>query len=543
MIRIILTLQLVVAGLAAQPRFEITSEFGAESAWTGPFLEQAYQVLVRKMDNRKVPPPQGIKVTIKKNAAMAGVGGYATPDRLGFESDQWPKDQYRMWICIHEMVNLFAHHYGGAGGYPSDWWANGRSPFPVYVAALVAKELGEKKTASWLETVDQEKPDQRLFWALNERYGFALFARFFKLVRGDGMDLGRIGKPWPAADERRSAWTIAYLSIAARKNLAPMFREHGIGRAPADWNARHPAHPFQEYVVSDAEVADIMAVRASLFGPRAKGRGIEILRELYRRGETWAAPAETSAAAKALGDSPIEFRMKSGFGEEGRWMKGFLESGAAALVKLLGDPAPSLPKSVPVSLRKADIGGVGGGAQAASIDMVSDCWPKERFRLWIMATELAKLFSHHVGGKIPEDWFGTKSKPFATYAAILVLKQLGHEDEASWVRKMHQTKPDHELFWDLHDTGGFALFAKTFRMMAADGLDVSALPAQVRTPYLAAYLSLAAGRDLVPAFRKRKVLVDAAMVARLMKKHAKLFEGRGASKREKARFLSGEEGR
>ena len=231
-------------------RFLVESEFGKESAWTEPFLNDAWKVLVRLMDNGRIKPPRGIGVTLEKDPDFGGIGGYASPVSIGFTSNAWPKDRDRIWILAHELTNLFAAHYGGAGGFPADWWSNGRSPFPEYVSCLVMEELGYREAAAYRREGAREKADHVLFWKLHERYGFRLFSRFFKLVSADGLDMGNVGRPWPFPDEARAAYTIAYLSIAAGTNLAPLCREHLIGREPSDWKRIHPEIVFLPYNVT-----------------------------------------------------------------------------------------------------------------------------------------------------------------------------------------------------------------------------------------------------------------------------------------------------
>jgi hypothetical protein len=524
---------------AQSVHFDIRSDFGAESAWTQEYLEKAYGQLVKLMDNSGVKPPAAIHVELKRDPAVRGVGGAATENSLTFTTDQWPRDRWRLWILAHELTNLFAHHYGGAGGYPADWWADGRSPFPVYVAALVTEQLGEKEAAQWLKTVDRDKSDQKLFWTLHERFGFRMFARFFKLLREDGIDLGRIGAKWPAPDERRSAWAIAYLSIAAGVNLAPAFREAGIGTEPPDWRQRHPDVPFRAYSIPDRAVADLMDLRAHLFGSKAQGRAIEILRDLFRHGDTW--PAQTARSDDAGASGPIAFAVESDFGAESEWTAAYVSKAAAALFALFDDAGLRLPARVTVRLHKNPaVKGIGGGAQADSIEFTSDQWPQEQFRLWILASELVVLFGHHAGGKVPADWLGNGSKPFATYASELVLRKVGQANVADWVRGMNR-KPEDELFRALHDAYGFAVFARAFALMRKDGVDFSKLgaadanPQRIRTHQLIAYLSAAAGKNLATVFREHRIgsapegapkdfkpyAIDDAEVERLIRARAK----------------------
>ena len=252
----------------------------------GDFLKRAARVLARLLDTPGVPPPKAIDVELKKDPKNMGVGGWASPTAIGFSSSSWPDEQWRHWILVHELVNLYAHHYGGAGGYPSDWWANGRSPFPTYACCLVLANIGLIEDAAWLKGTAKGKPDHDLYWALHTRFGFELFGRFLRLVRADGIDMGKIGAPWPNADARRSLYTVAYLSLAADENLAELIRAHGIGKKPADWDGIHPDKPFKEYEVTANAVDGLLAGRKRLFEATAAGNPqLEVQRAKFRLGE------------------------------------------------------------------------------------------------------------------------------------------------------------------------------------------------------------------------------------------------------------------
>lgn len=275
-----------------QPLFVVLENgFGDEAQWSIELLNKAHRQLVLMMDNPDIEPPRGIRLTLVKEDTGA-LEGYAGPAHIKFVSDQWPREAQRIWILTHELTNLFANHYAGAGGFPSDWWSNGRSPFPVYMTGVASEAIVEQDVADWIQGIDQEHDDQRLYWALHDKYGFKLFADFFKLLRKDGVDLGFVGnKDYPAPDECRSAYTLAYLSIAAGENLAPIAREHGIGKKPDDWDERHAElGEFVQYSISDAEVARAIESRKRIFESHDKTTE-EFKRKLadYRLGKHWVA--------------------------------------------------------------------------------------------------------------------------------------------------------------------------------------------------------------------------------------------------------------
>jgi len=279
----------------AQPpvRFVIESDFGGEAAWVRGHLEASARILVRLMDDPAVEPPRKIHVTLEKDPDAGGVGGWAGPTALGFVSDQWPEEGARLWILTHELINLFAAHYAGHGGFPSDWWSDGRSPFPVYVAGLVLRELGHADVAEDLRSSNAEQPDHELYWALHKRFGFGLFARTLRLLREDDLDLGEIEPPWPAPSRIRSAYTVAYLSLGAGENLTGTVLSHGIGRKPDDWDEVHPEIPFEEYTITPQEVAEIQQARKLCFGKA----GSEAARALFRAGK-WRAAVDLTLSEK-----------------------------------------------------------------------------------------------------------------------------------------------------------------------------------------------------------------------------------------------------
>lgn len=285
---------------AESTRFEIQSDFGADSDWVEPYLTRCMRALVRLMDNSAVTPPDVIRVRLEKVADLGGIGGFAgVPEAevqgqkvklyvLGFRSASMAEDRARHWIVAHELVNLLAHFYAGGGGFPSDFWSNGRSPFPEYVSCLLMREAGFPDDANWRRDLNATHADHALYWKLDERFGFALFSRFFKLLQSDGVSIGAIGAPWPAPDAKRSLYTVAYLSIAAGENLAPMFRDAGVGHEPSDWSKIHPEIRFDEYQLRDADVTALMAARERHFGsgaPRAENEETRAAKARFRAGE------------------------------------------------------------------------------------------------------------------------------------------------------------------------------------------------------------------------------------------------------------------
>lgn len=260
--------------------FVIESGFGDESDWVQEHLAAAAEVLVRLMNSPDLAPPQEIGVTLEEDPEGEH-GGWASSDAIGYTGDRFPKEAPYVWILTHELTNLFAAHYGKHGGFPSDWWSNGRSPFPTYLSGLVLQELGHTHVAEWLRSSNVSEPDFVLYLTLHERFGFELFAETLRLLREDDLDLGEIQPPWPHPNQTRTAYTIAYLSLAAGENLTATVMSFDIGKKPSDWDDIHLEIPFEEYVVTASEVEGIERAREDAFGPS----GSDEARALYKAGK------------------------------------------------------------------------------------------------------------------------------------------------------------------------------------------------------------------------------------------------------------------
>lgn len=235
----------------------VKSDFPSQTPWVKSLMQQSTQELNKMFLNDTVVLPKTILVTIKKNATLNGISANAirANNSINFTSNVWQKDKYRIWIMIHELVNLLSSYYG-SNGYPSDWWSNGRSPFPEYISVLIMQRLGFKSEAIWRKSVHQDKSDHKFYWALDKQFGVKLFKNFFTLMKKYNIDLNKIGKKWPHPDKDRSMVTLALLSMSCNKNLANFAKFYKIGEKPKDWHKRHPEIKFEPYSISPEDIEE-----------------------------------------------------------------------------------------------------------------------------------------------------------------------------------------------------------------------------------------------------------------------------------------------
>jgi hypothetical protein len=117
-------------------------------------------------------------------------------------------------LITHEMVNLFTGQIV-SGGWPVDWWADHRSPFPYMTAVSVETEL-VPDMGVW-HRADGTDPMIAMFETMRERYGWAMFRAAFKAAIADGINWDKFGEN---PSKLRTAYVCAYLQIGAPGDIS-----------------------------------------------------------------------------------------------------------------------------------------------------------------------------------------------------------------------------------------------------------------------------------------------------------------------------------
>ena len=118
-------------------------------------------------------------------------------------------------LITHEMVNLFTGE-AVSGGWPVDWWANHRSPFPLMTAIEIEYAL-VPQMAVFHERQGREDPLVGMFLQLKDQFGWAMFRKAFRTAIDDGIRWDAIGAN-PSA--LRTAYVAAYLQIGAPEDIS-----------------------------------------------------------------------------------------------------------------------------------------------------------------------------------------------------------------------------------------------------------------------------------------------------------------------------------
>ena len=122
------------------------------------------------------------------------------------------KNRWCLVIVAQELTNLFTGSV--STGWPTDWWANHRSPYPIMVAVEVVRDLGYIQES---KDYDEEfKNDPLYVWHRNMKrtYGWDLYRNMLSAVKTDGIMWDRLG---PNPGKTRTNYVLAYMALGAGK--------------------------------------------------------------------------------------------------------------------------------------------------------------------------------------------------------------------------------------------------------------------------------------------------------------------------------------
>ena len=130
-------------------------------------------------------------------------------------------------LITHEMVNLFTGQVV-CGGWPVDWWANHRSPFPLMTAVEIEYAL-VPQMAVFHERQGRKDPLVGMFLHLKDQFGWAMFRRAFRTAIDYGIQWDALGAN---PSELRTAYVSAYLQIGAAEEIGGILGPRPRVRCP-----------------------------------------------------------------------------------------------------------------------------------------------------------------------------------------------------------------------------------------------------------------------------------------------------------------------
>ena len=136
---------------------------------------------------------------------------------IGIAYDAWyniysRSDVWSTELIAHEMTNVFTGQI--VGGWPIDWWADDRSPFPYAIKIMVEQNLGHSDASD--ASLYSADALTRMFLQFMSTYGSDIYSQVLQAIESDGWS------QWfgPNPSLLLSEYVAAYLSIGTGTNLA-----------------------------------------------------------------------------------------------------------------------------------------------------------------------------------------------------------------------------------------------------------------------------------------------------------------------------------
>jgi hypothetical protein len=189
-------------------RFRLFSDVPNDISWFHLYVEGVYEQIKAKFEhepNLYLP----IRYVIKRGLS-GSIRGWTASGEAGVEAGDFVQNRWCLVISAQELVNLFTGSI--CSGWPTDWWANHRSPFPIMVAVEVVRDLGYLQEANDYDAEFEKDPLYMWHKKVKTTFGWNLYRKMFTAMREDGIQLDRIGSN---PSRIRTNYVLAYMGIGA----------------------------------------------------------------------------------------------------------------------------------------------------------------------------------------------------------------------------------------------------------------------------------------------------------------------------------------
>jgi len=183
-------------------QFRIFSDTPYSIEWFYCFIEEAYKRISDWFGfepSRYLP----IKCTIKQGKP-GGISGWTGGGEFGVEAAPFTKNRWCLCLSVQELVNIFTGSL--SSGWPVDWWANHKSPFPIMAAIRTVRNLGYVKEAEEHNKEFLQDPLYKWFDSLTPLW--KVFSDMFERMWSDGISWDRIGVN---PSKLRTNYVLAYM--------------------------------------------------------------------------------------------------------------------------------------------------------------------------------------------------------------------------------------------------------------------------------------------------------------------------------------------
>lgn len=206
---------------------------------------------------------------------------------------------------------------------------------------------------------------------------------------------------------------------------------------------------------------------------------------------------------------------------------GILDRGIPGIIKRLGQ-SPALPITVHIELGS---GGLGGWSSGGEVGYTNTCFQSAQGMNWIKGVVIGECVNAATGsvtGDWPVDWWVDGVWYFPGFVVVDVLKEAADTATAKkWeTDEKYPTYPVYNIFTGLLKEFGWIYYQNFFKSIVSDTMGwgkIGANPSKIKTDYVIAYMSLAAGRNLGTTFNNANVpAADSVEIAAIMSVEARL---------------------
>src|SRR5271157_2176451 len=203
-----------------------------------------------------------------------------------------------------------------------------------------------------------------------------------------------------------------------------------------------------------------------------------------------------------------------------------LDKAIPLIVQYLGIAPPEKPQRVEIDSNTAGMGGWSSGGDVGYF--ISDFYGRPTFGdglRWIRGVIIGEVINSTTGavsGDWPRDWWCDDVWYFPGFVAGELLKQTVDTAFGNYwlTSEKYPTYPVYNIFKGLLTEFGWTFYKNFFAAVLADTMhwgNIGANPSSIKTDYVIAYLSLAAGRNLGATFDSANVAgADAVEIAAIM---------------------------
>jgi hypothetical protein len=206
-------------------------------------------------------------------------------------------------LTLHEFINVWTGTM--TPNWPTDWWADHRSPFPNEMDYRVMQSIGNSQNNQTLKNAataqfnrfqntasGEYDSEVVMFEGFFASYGgYAGYNRGFGMIRGDGINWSNVS---PNPSEKLSEYVIAYFSMGFQTttDITSKFSSAGVGTKDTTIAA---------YSVNPAVVGDIATARCSIQAGAAQGLSTTTAMSNLRSGNYSAANMNTTCTGCPTG--------------------------------------------------------------------------------------------------------------------------------------------------------------------------------------------------------------------------------------------------